>query len=168
MKKQNLIIISIFVIVVFGFYLISCNNDEKQNVISMGSETDYLKVKVYGEVLREGEYSVPSSWTVGKLFDYVCVKDTADLSGFDLTENVIEGSYYIPKYEPSIISIDKKININKASKEELTTLTGIGESIASRIISYREKNPFTSIEELKNVSGIGEKVYEKIKDSITV
>ena len=46
MKKQNLIIIGIFIIVVFGFYLISCNNDEKPTVIGMCSETDYVKVKV--------------------------------------------------------------------------------------------------------------------------
>ena len=168
MKKQNLIIIGIFIIVVFGFYLISCNNDEKPNVIGMGSETDYLKVKVYGEVLREGEYSVPSSWTLEKLFDYVGLKNTADLTNFDFTTQVSEGSYYIPKLEANKVSMNKKVNINKASKEELTTLTGIGDSIASRIISYREKTPFTSIEELKKISGIGEKVYEKIKDFITV
>lgn len=70
--------------------------------------------------------------------------------------------------ETTTNTVDKKININTATKEELTTLTGIGESKANSIIEYRKTNQFKSIEELKNVSGIGEALYESIKDSITV
>lgn len=72
------------------------------------------------------------------------------------------------KKETTTNTVDKKININTATKEELTTLTGIGESKANSIIEYRKTNQFKSIEELKNVSGIGEALYESIKDSITV
>ena len=60
------------------------------------------------------------------------------------------------------------ININTASKEELMTLSGIGESKAIAIIEYRNNNPFKNIEDIKNVSGIGEAAYQKIKDSITI
>lgn len=72
------------------------------------------------------------------------------------------------KKETTTNTVDKKININTATKEELTTLTGIGESKANSIIEYRKTNQFKSIEELKNVSGIGDALYESIKDSITV
>lgn len=69
----------------------------------------------------------------------------------------------------NVIDINKKISINNATKEELLTLNGIGESKASAIIKYREDNgPFKQIEDIKNVSGIGESLYEKIKDSITL
>lgn len=61
-----------------------------------------------------------------------------------------------------------KVNINTASKEELMTLSGIGESKAIAIIKYREENKFISIEDLKNVSGIGDSLYDSVKDNITV
>lgn len=61
------------------------------------------------------------------------------------------------------------ININTASKEELTELTGVGPKIAERIIEYRKTHGgFSSKEEIMNVKGIGEKIFEKFKDDITV
>ena len=63
-------------------------------------------------------------------------------------------------------NITGKININTASKEELMTLTGIGESKADKIIEYRKNNKFNTIEDIKNISGIGDSIFEKIKDNI--
>lgn len=61
------------------------------------------------------------------------------------------------------------ININNATKEQLTQLSGIGEAKAISIISYREKNGgFSSIEGIMNVPGIKESLFEVIKDSITI
>lgn len=63
----------------------------------------------------------------------------------------------------------QKVNINLAGKEELMTLTGIGESKAEQIIAYRtEHNGFGSIEELMEIEGIKEKTFHKLKDKITV
>lgn len=64
---------------------------------------------------------------------------------------------------------DGKVNINEASKEELMTLTGIGEAKADSILEYRaEHGRFGSIEEIKEISGIKDGVFQKIKDKITV
>ena len=60
------------------------------------------------------------------------------------------------------------VNINYASKEELMTLTGIGEAKADSIIEYRSSTRFKKKEDIKSVDGIGDSIYEKIKDSITV
>ena len=61
------------------------------------------------------------------------------------------------------------VNINTASVQELTTLTGIGESRAQAIVEYREANGFfKSIDGIKNVTGIKDGLFEKIKDKITV
>lgn len=65
-------------------------------------------------------------------------------------------------------SLSSLVNINTASKEELMTLTGIGEAKALDIISYRDNNGlFNDISDITKVSGIGDSLYAKIKDFIT-
>ena len=64
---------------------------------------------------------------------------------------------------------DGRVNLNRASKEELMTLPGIGEAKAEAILQYRtEHGGFGSIDEIKQISGIKDGVFEKIKDKITV
>ena len=63
----------------------------------------------------------------------------------------------------------KKININKASKEELKNLSGIGDAKADAIIEYRENNgKYKKIEDIMKISGIKDAMFNKIKDSISV
>ncbi len=67
------------------------------------------------------------------------------------------------------VSGSGKININTANKDELESLSGIGPSLAERIIAYREKEgKFTTINELTKVSGIGEATLAKFKEKIFV
>ena len=48
-------------------------------------------------------------------------------------------------------------------------LPGVGESLATRIVTYREENgKFKKVEDLKNVSGIGEKKFESLKEYVVV
>ena len=64
---------------------------------------------------------------------------------------------------------EEKVNINTASKEELLTLSGIGDTKALAIIEYRNSNGgFSCIDDIKNVSGIGDSLFAKIKENITV
>lgn len=61
----------------------------------------------------------------------------------------------------------KKVNVNTATQEELESLPGIGPSIASRIIEYRQQNgKFSSIEDLQSVKGIGDAKFDKIKEQV--
>ena len=61
-----------------------------------------------------------------------------------------------------------QININTANESQLTTLPGIGPTIAERIIRHRQEiGPFKTTEDLKQVKGVGDKIFIKIKHLIT-
>ena len=61
------------------------------------------------------------------------------------------------------------ININTADLHQLCQLPQIGETIAKRIIAYREEyGSFYDVRQITNVEGIGEATFEKICDLITV
>jgi len=66
-------------------------------------------------------------------------------------------------------SLQRTININIATKQELMHLPGIGEAYAERIIIYRDDNgPFTSVEQLEKVKGIGKKKLEQLRPYVTL
>lgn len=60
------------------------------------------------------------------------------------------------------------VDINSADADALKQLPGIGDTLAERIIAYREKNGFfAGTEELLLVDGIGEGKLEDIRDYIS-
>jgi competence protein ComEA len=61
-----------------------------------------------------------------------------------------------------------RVDINVASSEELATLPGIGPSKAQAIVDHRTKAPFATPGDLRKVKGIGDKLYESLRDRITV
>ena len=70
---------------------------------------------------------------------------------------------------PQNSSENGKISLNKASKKELMTLPGIGETKANAIIEFRERyNGFVNTQELMQIKGIGEATYNKLKDLVTL
>ena len=76
----------------------------------------------------------------------------------------VKGFNYEPSYEASI-----KTDINGADEAALAMLKGVGPALAKRIVDYRSKNGnFRSVEELKKVKGIGDKLFEKIKDEVSI
>ena len=60
-----------------------------------------------------------------------------------------------------------RIDVNKASAEELQRLPGVGPVLAARIIAEREKKAFDSAADLRRVSGIGAKTLEKLRPFLT-
>ena len=61
-----------------------------------------------------------------------------------------------------------RVDLNSASVEELAQLPGIGPAKAQAIVSHRSADPFRKPEDLRKVKGIGDKLYEQLKDQITV
>lgn len=80
--------------------------------------------------------------------------------------NIVDGPLPNTAYRDETVG---RVNINSASAEELTSVPGIGNVTAQRIVSYRQKyGKFYSVDELLKIKGIGEGVLEKIKPYVTV
>lgn len=60
------------------------------------------------------------------------------------------------------------VNLNTANIEELSSLKGIGQGTAEKIVEYRTKQKFGSIEELMQVKGIGQKKFDTIKEELSI
>ena len=87
----------------------------------------------------------------------------------DEAETLAAGAAPFDGFEASGEGKEPVVNLNTATKEELMTLSGIGESRAEDIIRYREENGgFQNIEDIMKVSGIKDAAFQKIKDRITV
>ena len=85
-----------------------------------------------------------------------------EVTGFRMEELNIEGS-------DEVTDLKEIININDAGMEELMRLKGIGKVLAERIIEHRsQKGRFNGITDIKNVKGVGEKLFQDIKDYISV
>jgi competence protein ComEA len=89
-------------------------------------------------------------------------------SGKAITLVLLIGFLACTAIGPVLAQEQAKININKATVEELATLKRIGPSYAQRIVDYREQHgPFQKPEDIMNVRGIGIRTFEVNKDVIT-
>jgi competence protein ComEA len=69
--------------------------------------------------------------------------------------------------QKDVSEISGRLDLNKATIEQLDALPGIGESKAKAILAYRsEKGSFKKVEDLLEVKGIGEKLLAKIKPMV--
>lgn len=140
--------------------------------------SNVIYVQIDGAVSRPGVYEVSSGSRVFVLIELAGgFTDEASTSSINQVAWLEDGQQiYVPTQQEASIAYesmsqqeDGKVNINNASKQELTQLPGIGERKAELIIEYREKNgKFSSIDEIMNINGIKEGVFDTIKELITV
>ena len=145
-------------------------------------EQDLITVDVKGAVKAPGIYDLPVGSRVNDAVQKAGgLTEQADSKSLNLAQKVSDETLvYVPtKGEEasqqsgsgatSSTSKEKKVNLNKASLEELKQVKGLGGKRAQDIIDHREANgKFKSVDELKKVSGIGAKTIEKLKDYVTV
>ena len=157
----------------------STEKEEKDESV----EQDLITVDVKGAVKSPGIYDLPVGSRVNDAVQKAGgLTEQADSKSLNLAQKVSdEALVYVPtKGEESAsqqagsgtassTNKEKKINLNKASLEELKQVKGLGGKRAQDIIDHRESNgKFKSVDELKKVSGIGAKTIEKLKDYVTV
>ena len=110
------------------------------------------------KIVVEGKYNQTLTFdkapTVEAVFKQLNIKN---IYGFDdKTVLPTRTVFYIPEGE-------NLISLNKATKEQLMTIKGIGVKTADKIIEYRQKTPFCTIEDITKISGIGQKTYLRIR-----
>jgi len=117
------------------------------------------RIYIGGNVTSPGFYLFTTSDSLEALIQAAGgATSSANLSGLKLyIPGVVEGQG------------PQKVDINRAELWLLEALPGIGETLAQRIVDYRQKSGlFHNTNELLKVDGIGAKTYERIKDLITV
>ena len=162
---------------------VSKDSSTEKEVKEEPVEQDLITVDVKGAVKSPGIYDLPVGSRVNDAVQKAGgLTEQADSKSLNLAQKVSdEALVYVPtKGEElasqqagsgtaSSTSKDKKVNLNKASLEELKQVKGLGGKRAQDIIDHREANgKFKSVDELKKVSGIGAKTIEKLKDYVTV
>ncbi|MGF7396923.1 helix-hairpin-helix domain-containing protein [Thermoanaerobacterium thermosaccharolyticum] len=197
-QQYGIIILLAVVLFTTGYFIFEKNKNNDSNIDMSLKRTDSvlnagntneivsnekpkeIKVYVTGLVKSPGVYTMKDGDRIDDAIKLAGgALEGADLSNINLAEKVKdEQMIKIPKVGEDnsstggigdVKKADGKININKATKEELDTLPGIGEVTAQRIIDFREQHGnFQKIEDIMNVSRIGPKLFEQIKDKITV
>ena len=162
---------------------VSKDSSTEKEVKEESVEQDLITVDVKGAVKSPGIYDLPVGSRVHDAVQKAGgLTEEADSKSLNLAQKVSdEALVYVPtKGEESASqqtasgttpssSKEKKVNLNKASLEELKQVKGLGGKRAQDIIDHREANgKFKSVDELKKVSGIGAKTIEKLKDYVTV
>jgi competence protein ComEA len=164
------------------------NEQEEQQSNGQPSEDAVIFVHVCGQVKKAGVYKISKDSRVSDAIEAAggLTKKAAG-DAINQAEKVSDGErIYIPsqkEVEAGKVTYEmngnnessteqqtnsKLVNINKATKEELMSLPGIGESKADMIITYRnEHGAFAKIEDIKNITGIKDGVFQKICDLIT-
>ena len=146
------------------------------------SDENMLYIYVCGQVKNPGVYVLPEGSRVYDVFALAGgFTEIAATDYWNQARLLKDGEMiYVPSIEEAknhsfeeeeVSKTDgsDKVNINTASKEELMTLPGIGETKAKAILAYRkEHGPFSSLEELKEVEGIKEAVFARIKVYIEI
>jgi competence protein ComEA len=62
-----------------------------------------------------------------------------------------------------------KIDLNRATIEQLDTLPGVGPVTAQRILDWRARHGrFSSVEQLREIEGIGERRFSQLRDQVTL
>lgn len=168
-------------------------HEEESNEIKIEDVQENIFVEIKGEVLNPNVYELEKGSIVR---DLILISggltEIGDTSNINQARELQDGECIVVLSKQEILDMknssneilkvdnvssfnvessfdDDKVNINTASKEELKTLSGIGDGLAEAIISYREENNgFNTIDDIKNVSRIGDKTFEKFKDKIIV
>lgn len=153
--------------IVLGFYLLNhfVSQDNKFNQENNSKDSFYI------EIVENDQTPL-----VFELRNEEEIKDV--VSRYKIPNRIKNGDKFVIRNNEVVnsridgrksINLGIPIGVNTANPDDLTSLPGIGEKLAQRIIDYRESHgEFKTINDLDKVDGIGEKKLEAIKPFINL
>lgn len=179
--------------ILFTVILTACSSSKEDTLLEQVEQTEesqiesvekestkdlFLYVYICGAVKNPDVYPLSEGSRIKDAVEKAGgFSENADQIRINLAERVVDGQQiYIPKKGEEVDnqqtegeSSQTKLDLNTATREQLMTLPGIGESKADAILSYREEHgSFQKTEDLKKISGIKDGVFQKLKDLIMV
>ena len=148
-----------------------------QGLPTISAQDIGVLVHVVGGVNHPGIYQIsPGSRVIDAVMAAGGIAPGASDCGINLARQVSDG-------EQIVISVDTAcsaekgqvhaggalLSLNNATAEELDGLPGIGPTLAQRILEWREANgSFVDINQLNDVPGIGDKVFETLRELVSL
>ncbi len=187
-KKEIILIIGIVIISIILIFLPIIINNTKSNtedVITTVEESNTITITVVGEItyqpvnsinddeiINEISFEAKSGISYGEIINrisnyltkYSVIEDNLTNRYYKSTEITISSSN-VTINDEEIDPNANKININTATFNQLTTLSGIGTKRANKILEYiNENGSINTFSELKTILGVSDEVIENIKD----
>lgn len=166
------------------------DRQEAEDSSSTQAAANGIAVYICGAVKHPGVYSLPDGQRICDAVDAAGgFRKSAARSAINLAKVLSDGEQVVVPTKKQAVSYKDNgtgntgsgvdaasakagaaglVNINTASREELMSLPGIGESKADAVIEYRLSDSFKNIMDIKNVNGIKDGVFNQIKHLITV
>ena len=190
-RREQLAVLIVIAVIVFGLgykYAVVKTRVELVPAVERAADiiATEISVHVAGAVESPGVYRLERGSRVTDAVTAAKPLSSSELNALNLAAVLQDGQkVFVPEKPPLVtdtpnepgvahtlrpgIGAEGKININTADAGQLEQLPGIGPSLASSILRYRQENgPFASVEDILNVSGIGEKKLEGLRDFATI
>jgi len=183
-QRRALIAISLIAILFATFLFTNTRGravaqESAKPTLTMPAVAKTILIHVAGKVKRPDVYPLLAGSRVSDAIKAAGgANKGVDLGDINLARVLVDGEQvyvgYVAKANSSSSKSSKSrftgvININRGTKAEFDSLTGIGPVIASRIINYRNTNgPFLTLDDLLKVSGIGSKTLERIRPRLSL
>lgn len=158
--------------------------DRPPDITLSEDEPERLTVHVVGAVRRPGVVSLPAGARVGDAVQAAGgSRPDAYLGGLNLAALVEDGQQVVvpaagaagdpeagvPAPAGSAVDAEGRVDLNRATAEDLEQLPGIGPVLARRILTWREEHgPFSTVGQLREVPGIGERTFQSLAELVRV
>ena len=183
-QRRALIAISLVAILFATFLFTNTRGravaqESAKPILTIPAVAKTILIHVAGKVKRPDVYPLLAGSRVSDAIKAAGgAQKGVDLSDINLARVLVDGEQVYVGYVAKVSSSSSKssktrftgvINVNRATKAEFDSLTGIGPVLASRIINYRSANgPFLALDDLLKVSGIGSKTLERIRPRLSL